>query len=113
VRDGELWVWTNDDHINFRLAKADLKSPGDWQTVIAGSDEFYLTGFDLFKDFYVTEGRLNGLDQIHLRQYGDAAKITPITFPEASYTAGLSNNPEYAVSKLRLSYQSMVTPSTV
>ena len=113
VRDGELWVWTNDEHINFRLAKADLNSPGDWQTVIAGSDEFYLTGFDLFKDFYVTEGRLNGLDQIQLRQYGDAAKITPITFPEASYTAGLSNNPEYAVSKLRLSYQSMVTPSTV
>lgn len=109
----ELWVWTNDDHINFRLAKADLKTPGDWQTVIAGSDEFYLTGFDLYKDFFVTEGRLNGLDQIQLRPYGDAAKITPITFPEPSYTAGLSNNPEYDVSTLRLSYQSMVTPSTV
>jgi len=113
VRDGELWVWTNDDHINFRLAKAKLATPGDWQTVIAGSDEFYLTGFDLFKDFFVTEGRLGGLDQIQLRQYADAAKVTPITFPEASYTAGLSNNPEYAVSKLRLAYQSMVTPSTV
>ena len=113
VRDGEVWVLTNDNHINFRLAKAKLEAPGDWQTVIGGSDEFYLTGFDLFKDFYVTEGRLNGLDQIQLRQYGDAATITPITFPEASYTAGLSNNPEYAMTKLRLSYQSMVTPSTV
>jgi oligopeptidase B len=113
VRDGELWVWTNDDHINFRLAKAKLETPGEWQTVIAGSDDFYLTGFDLFKDFYVTEGRLNGLDQIQLRQYSDPAKITPITFPEPSYTAGLSNNPEYDMSKLRLSYQSMVTPSTV
>lgn len=113
VRDGELWVWTNDDHINFRLAKAKLDAPGEWQTVIAGSDDFYLTGFDLFKDFYVTEGRKNGLDQIQLRQYGDAAKITPIAFPEASYTAGLSNNPEYDMTKLRLSYQSMVTPSTV
>lgn len=113
VRDGELWVWTNDNHINFRLAKAKLDTPGDWQTVIAGSDDFYLTGFDLFKDFYVTEGRKNGLDQIQLRQYGDAAKITPIAFPEASYTAGLSNNPEYDMTKLRLSYQSMVTPSTV
>ncbi|MDP2131274.1 MAG: S9 family peptidase [Erythrobacter sp.] len=113
VRDGELWVLTNDDHINFRLAKADLKTPGDWQTVIAGSDEFYLTEFDLFKDFFVTEGRLGGLDQIQLRSYADPANITPITFPEASYTAGLSDNPEYAVSKLRLSYQSMVTPSTV
>jgi oligopeptidase B len=113
VRDGELWVWTNDDHINFRLAKASLKAPGEWQTVIAGSDDFYLTGFELFKDFFVTEGRLNGLDQIQLRAYADPAKITPITFPEASYTAGLSNNPEYDVAKLRLAYQSMVTPSTV
>ena len=113
VRDSELWVWTNDDHINFRLAKAKLETPGDWQTVIAGSDDFYLTGFDLFKDFFVTEGRLAGLDQIQLRQYSDPTKITPITFPEASYTAGLSNNPEYDMTKLRLSYQSMVTPSTV
>lgn len=113
VRDGELWVWTNDNHINFRLAKAKLETPGDWQTVIAGSDDFYLTGFDLFKDFFVTEGRLNGLDQIQLRSYADPAKITPITFPEPSYTAGLSNNPEYDMKKLRLAYQSMVTPSTV
>jgi oligopeptidase B len=113
VRDGELWVWTNDDHINFRLAKADLKTPGKWQTVIAGSDDFYLTGFELFKDFFVTEGRLGGLDQIQLRRYADPAQVTPITFPEPSYTAGLSNNPEYDVAKLRLSYQSMVTPGTV
>lgn len=113
VRDGEIWVWTNDNHINFRLAKAKLETPGDWQTVIPGSDEFYLTGFDLFKDFFVIEGRENGLDQIQLRSYADPARITPITFPEASYTAGLSNNPEYDMKKLRLAYQSMVTPSTV
>ncbi|MCR9180063.1 MAG: S9 family peptidase [Erythrobacteraceae bacterium] len=113
IRDGELWVLTNDAHINFRLAKAKLETPGAWETVIAGSDEFYLTGFDLYKDFFVTEGRLNGLDQIQLRQYADPAQITQIAFPEPSYTAGLSNNPEYDMKKLRLSYQSMVTPSTV
>lgn len=113
VRDGALWVWTNDDHINFRLARATLEAPGDWQTVIAGSDDFYLTDFELHKDFFVTEGRLDGLDQIQLRSYADPAKVTPITFPEPSYTAGLSNNPEYDMKKLRLAYQSMVTPSTV
>ena len=113
VRDGEIWVWTNDNHINFRLAKAKLETPGDWQTVIGGSDEFYLTGFDLFKDFFVIEGRENGLDQIELRYYDDPGRSTPIRFPEASYTAGLSNNPEYDMKKLRLAYQSMVTPSTV
>jgi len=113
VRDGEVWVWTNDEHINFRLAKAPISNPGAWETVIAGSDEFYLTGFELFRDFLVTEGRLNGLDQIQLRSYDAPASAKPIAFPEASYTAGLSNNPEYAVDKLRLSYQSMVTPGTV
>ena len=113
VRDGEIFIWTNDDHINFRLAKASLENPGEWETVIAGSDEFYLTGFELFKDFYVTEGRLNGLDQVQIRSYADASDIKSIDFPEASYNTGLSNNPEYDVSKLRLAYESMVTPDSV
>ena len=113
IREGEVWVWTNDDHINFRLAKADLATPGEWETVIAGSDEFYLTDFDLFEGFFVTEGRLNGLDQVQIRSYDAPTAAKPITFPETSYTAGLSNNPEYAQTKLRLSYESMVTPDSV
>ena len=113
VRDGEVWVWSNDKHINFRLAKAPLDNPGQWETVIEGSDEFYLTGFDLFADFFVTEGRLDGLDQIQIRSYDDPTSAKPIAFPEASYNTGLSNNPEYKVSKLRLAYESMVTPDSV
>ncbi|MEZ5692648.1 MAG: S9 family peptidase [Altererythrobacter sp.] len=113
IRDGKLYVHTNDEHVNFRLATASLDAPGEWETLIAGSDEFYLTGFELYKDFYVTEGRLNGLDQVQVRSYADASKITPIAFPEASYSAGLSNNPEYDVDKLRLVYESMVTPDSV
>ena len=113
IREGELFVWTNDDHVNFRLAKAALSAPSEWETVIAGSDEFYLTGFDLFKDFFVTEGRLNGLDQVQIRQYAAPQTIQSITFPEESYDAGLSNNPEYDQTKLRLSYESMITPDTV
>ncbi|WP_226661423.1 S9 family peptidase [Alteriqipengyuania lutimaris] len=113
VRDGTLFIHTNDNHINFRLATATLAAPGEWTTLIEGSDDFYLTDFELFKDFYVTEGRLAGLDQIQLRAYDDADDMTPIAFPEASFVAGLSNNPEYDMQKLRLSYQSMVTPGSV
>ena len=109
----EMFVLTNDDHINFRLARADLSAPGDWQTVLPGSNEFYLTDFDLFEGFIVTEGRLNGLDQVQIRRYGAPLEATAITFPEASYDAGLSNNPEYDQTKLRLSYESMVTPDSV
>ena len=108
-----LFVHTNDDHVNFRLATASLDKPGEWSTLIGGADEFYLTGFDLFKDFYVIEGRENGLDQIEIRSYTDPERSTYIPFPEASYDAGLTSNPEYDVTKLRLAYESMVTPDSV
>jgi len=112
-RDGLLYIHTNDTHENFRLATAPLDAPSAWATLIEGSDEFYLTGFDLFRDFYVIEGRRAGLDQIEVRSYDDPARVEPISFPEPSFTAGLSDNPEWAVDKLRLSYQSMVSPGTV
>ena len=113
VRGETVWVHTNDEHVNFRLATAPLDNPGEWTTRIAGSDEFYLTGFDLFKDFFVTEGRLEGLDQIQLRSYVEPALVKPIAFMEPSFSAGLSDNPEYDTDRLRLSYTSMVTPNSV
>ncbi len=115
--DGEgertLYVLANDTHENFRLATAPLSAPGEWTTLIAGSDEFYLTGFDLFRDFYVVEGRQAGLDTIEVRWYDDPARVEPIAFPEASYSAGLGDNPEWALDKLRVGYESMVSPASV
>ena len=113
VRDRTLFVVANDEHVNFRLATAPLAAPGEWTTLIPGSDEFYLTGFDLFRDFYVTEGRLAGLDQVQVRSYDDPAHVTPVVFPEQTYAAGLGDNPEWAQDRLRLGYASMITPNTV
>lgn len=108
-----LFIHANDTHENFRLATAPLADPANWATLIEGTDEFYLTGFDLFRDFYVTEGRVRGLDRIEVRYYGDPARVEAIEFPEASYSAGLGDNPEWAVTTLRLSYESMVSPASV
>ena len=112
ARGETLFIHANDTHENFRLATAAMSAPGAWTTLIAGSDEFYLTGFDLFRDFYVVEGRRGGLDQIELRWYDQPERIEPIAFPEASYDAGLGDNPEWHVDRLRLSYESMVSPAT-
>ena len=117
-RDDVLYIHANDTHENFRLATAPLASPGEWTTLIEGTDAFYLTGVDLFRDFYVVEGRPTqghgaGLDQIEVRYYDDPGRIEPIVFPEASYSAGLGDNPEWAVNTLRLSYESMVSPASV
>jgi oligopeptidase B len=107
-----IYVHTNDTHENFRLATAPLGQPEEWTTLIEGSDEFYLTGFELFRDFYVTEGRLGGLDRLEVRYYDDPARVEPVEFPEASYSAGFGNNPEYEQTVLRLSYESMVSPAS-
>jgi len=108
---GRLWILANDDHVNFRIAEAAPERPGEWRTVIAGSDEVYLRGITAFRDHLAITERVNGLDQIRLRSYDGAERRIP--FAEASYTAGLGNNPEYAPVAYRLSYSSMVTPPTV
>ncbi|MFY7838062.1 MAG: S9 family peptidase [Novosphingobium sp.] len=112
-RDGVLFIHANDTHENFRLATAPLSDPGNWTTLIEGTDDFYLTGFDLFRNFYVVEGRVRGLDRIEVRYYDDPARIEPIAFPEASYEASLGDNPEWDMSVLRVGYESMVSPASV
>jgi oligopeptidase B len=107
---GKLWILTNDNHVNFRLAEADPAHPGAWRNVVAGSDQVYLRGITAFRDHLAITERVNGLDQIRLRAYGGAERRIP--FAEASYTVGLGNNPEYAPSAYRLAYSSMVTPPT-
>ncbi|AGH50613.1 oligopeptidase B [Sphingomonas sp. MM-1] len=108
---GRLWILTNDDHVNFRLAEADPARPAEWTTVIAGSDRHYLRGVTSFAKHLVISERVDGLDQIRLRAYGGHESRIP--FPEASYTASLGSNPEYDPPAYRLAYTSMVTPNTV
>ncbi|MBO9581584.1 MAG: S9 family peptidase [Sphingobium sp.] len=110
--DGWLYIRTNDTHPNFRLVRSRIETPDQWDEVLPASDRFYLTDVSLFKAFYVTEGRENGLDQVEIRDYA-THRPTRLAFPEASYVAGLDDNPEYDVAKLRISYESMVSPETV
>jgi oligopeptidase B len=108
---GSLWILTNDDHVNFRIARADPATPDQWETVIAGSDHVYLTGLTSFARHLVVSERVDGLDQIRLRSYdGDEHRIA---FPEASYTAALGSNPAYDPPLYRIGYTSMITPVTV
>ena len=70
---GRLWILTNDDHVNFRVAVADVAAPDMWETVIAGSDNVYLRGLSSFRRHLLITERVDGLDQIRLREYCDLA----------------------------------------
>ena len=108
-----LFVHTNDIDPMWRLCVADLSAPGEWRELIAPDPHFYMTGVECYRDFFVVEGRLDGLDQIAIHRYATPTAGEPIAFPEASYAAGLGDNPEYDMTVLRVGYESMVTPGTV
>ncbi len=108
-----FYIRTNDRHENFRVVRAPLSDPGEtnWPSVIEGSARDYLTGLDCFADFMVLEQRVDGLDQIRIRDYD--GNEHNVAFPESSYDAGLGTNAEYTTRVLRIGYDSMVTPQTV
>ena len=106
-------IRTNDTHKNNRLVTAPDDDPSEaaWVTLLAGSDERYITGFQAFADFLAVEERIDGLDQIRLIDRSGAS--THIEFPETAYRVGIGANEEFESRTLRLGYESMVTPDTV
>ncbi|HTA88915.1 MAG TPA: S9 family peptidase [Polyangiaceae bacterium] len=110
-REGTLYILTNDTHTNFRIATASVSDPGVWHELIAGSDRHYLRDLTAFKAALVIEERVDGLDQIRVRDA--AGNEHYVAFPEATYAASVGTNSEYDVTTLRLSYESLVTPRTV
>ena len=111
-RGGVLYIVTNDISPQFRLCSASVANPSEWTELIAPRADFYLTDVTCFADFFVVEGRENGLNQVDIHDYaGGPAKR--VEFPETSYVAGVEENLEFAVDTLRLSYESMVIPDRV
>jgi oligopeptidase B len=108
-----LFIHTNDVDPMWRLVTAPIARPAEWSERIAPSKHFYMTGVECYADFFVVEGREDGLDQIEIHRYDASIAPERIVFPETSYTAGLGDNPEHDVSVIRLGYESMVTPGTV
>ena len=109
---GSLWVLTNEDHVNFAIKRADPAAPSEWETIVEGGERTYLTDVTTHRDHMLVSARIDGLDQLILRDYasGDEQRVP---FDEASYTAAFAGNPEYAPAAYRIGYASMVTPTTV
>jgi len=111
-----LLVLTNKDALNFRLLEAPLeeerRQPSAWREVIPHDPEVMLDALDIFRDFVVIYGRLNGLRAIRVM---DAAseQSYQVEFDEPVYTASGAGNPEYDNTVLRFHYTSLVTPPSV
>ena len=109
---GKLWILTNDSHVNFRIVTANPVNPGEWTELVAGRERTYLRGITGHRDHLLIQARIDGLDQLLLRDYASGDEVR-VPFEEASYSASFTGNPEFAPDSYRLSYSSMVTPATV
>lgn len=116
-REGRFFIRSNRRHKNFDIVSVADESPAEanWQTAIAGDRERYLVGHLCFKDYLIVGLKIDGLDQILIRDLtsGKADAEHHIEFPETAYDIHFGANAEYATDTLRLAYSSMVTPTTV
>lgn len=110
---GRFYARINDTHENFRLVSmpASNLDRTNWREEIAASDSAYLQAISAFDKWLVVSEKADALDQIRVREY--AGGEHRIAFPEDVYAASLGETPEFTADRLRIEYESLVTPETV
>jgi oligopeptidase B len=115
----DFYIVTNADSANnFKLVTAPVKEPDrkNWKEIVSNRVDVMLSGVDVFRDFMVVYERENGLQTMRVQNMS-SGEAFPITFDEPAYSysigGGLLANHDFNATKLRFSYESMVTPPTV
>ena len=114
-RGGLFHIRTNrDGAVNFKwmtCTASDTDQKG-WKEFEAYNPAVFTESIRMFKDYAVVTERERGIRQ--LRVYSFALKDSHrIAFPEPSFSASLSINPEFDTEAVQLSYTSLVTPPTI
>jgi oligopeptidase B len=103
----------NDGALDFELSEAPIATPGreHWRPLIAHSPDTRLNDVDAFADHLVVHLRRNALTLIRI--VPDDGDPWEIEFPESVFSVEPAENPEFTTDEFRLTYESLVTPTTV
>ena len=111
--DGKFYITTNKNAKNFRVVVAPVSDPSEknWKEYIAHNPKVKIEDVNFFKNNVVVYERENGLEFLRVidKKTNGSTRI-PTT--EEVYSTSLGANPEYDVTKIRYSYNSMVTPQS-
>ena len=113
--ENSFYIVSNSDNAqNFKLSKTSEKDTeiSNWIDVIPHRENVLLEGIDIFKDFLVISERENGLNKIKISKWDNSSSYY-LPFNSETYTAYTTTNIDFDTSKLRYSYQSLTTPSSV
>ena len=113
-RGDRLYIVTNDAGINFRVVSAPEHEPQqkNWVELVPYRKGVRVESADAFANHLVVRERENGLSQLEVIDLRDGSTHR-VSFPEPAYTVFPSSNVEFATTKFRYAYQSLVTPSSV
>lgn len=118
VAPDALYILHNDGAPQFALATApvDATSADQWRPLIAENPRTRLMGVDAYTRALVvshlTDG-LPGVDVIVRHTDGTLGARRPIEFDEAIYDVDADGEPDVDTDRIRLTYESMVTPPRV
>ncbi|MEM9221729.1 MAG: S9 family peptidase [Pseudomonadota bacterium] len=109
-----LYVRTNRDAKDYRIARTPLDAPGreNWVDVVPHRPGVLIVSMIVFADYLVWLERENALPRIVVRRLADGDEHT-IAFDEEAYALGLQEGHEFQTTTLRFTYSSMTTPSEV
>ena len=113
-RRGLLYIRTNKAARDFRVVTAPVGDPrpGNWKPFIDGQAGTLIEGISLFHGSAVAFERANAIDRLRIYDFAKHTWQT-ISFDEPIYALFASETPEFNAKKVRVNFQSPVTPPTV
>ncbi|MFV0389787.1 MAG: S9 family peptidase [Pyrinomonadaceae bacterium] len=112
--EGEFFITTNKNAQNFRIVRAPMEAPheANWTEFIPHRDDVLIENLEFYKGFAAVEERKNGLEQIRVINMEDGS-ASKLEMPESAYTLNLIGLPDFASTRIRYAYASMITPNSV
>jgi oligopeptidase B len=111
--EGYFYIVTNAQAENFKLVRASVEAPGQWEEMIPHRNDVLIDWVDTFKDYLVLYERRNGLRQICITPFEAMTNVRYIEFPETAYSVELESNPQFETDILRFTYSSPITPHSL
>ena len=109
-RAGTFYLRTNaGGATNFKVMTAPVADPATWADLVPYDPAVAVEGLAAFAGHLVVSVREKGLPQLVVRDF-QSGESHRVSFPEAAYSVGLTNNPEADTPTVRFAYSSLVTP---
>jgi oligopeptidase B len=109
-----FFITINEEAVNFRVLVAPVTNlaRAGWQEWLPHRPAVMVMGTDAFRQHLVVYEREGGVRQVRIVDLVSGADGR-VTFPEPIYALFPAANPEFNTHLLRITYQSLITPSTV